>query len=187
MTIAVIAPCTCLHPFELNQNRAQTTETVGVELQSLLHTLQTVRQTHQLKDSRNSLRIMKNQIESLSAIVDLWWSWVDQCLAAGGCEINLVHWVKDYLLPAVYWQQQVQRTKNPDLRRDYQAASLKAFDCFRIHPLTVSSSQLEREKWWHWAIWMVSKFQRSDITLWKDVMDIFLRLMPQDGDYLPTV
>ena len=47
------------------------------------------------------------------------------------------------------------------MREDYQAACLKAFDCFRIHPLTVSLNQLEREKWWHWAIWMVSKFQRS--------------------------
>ena len=68
--------------------------------------------------------------------------------------------VKDYLLPAAYWQQQVQRTKNPELRQDYQAASLKAFDCFQIHPVTVSLSQLDREQWWYWAIWMVSKFQR---------------------------
>ena len=146
---------TCLHPFALNENRPQTTETVAMELQSILHRLQTLRQTHQLKDSRNSLRFMKNQIESLSAIVDLWWSWVDQCLAAGGCEINLVHWVKDYLLPAVYWQQQVQRTKNPELGENYQAASKKAQEFLRIHPVTMSLSSLEREQWQHWAIWMV--------------------------------
>ena len=146
---------TCLHPFALNENRPQTTETVAMELQSILHRLQTLRQTHQLKDSRNGLRSMKNQIESLSAIVDLWWSWVDQCLAAGGCEINQVHWVKDYLLPAVYWQQQVQRTKNPELRQDYQAASKKTQEFLRIHPITMSLSSLEREQWQHWAIWMV--------------------------------
>jgi hypothetical protein len=28
---------TCLHPFALNENRPQTTETVAMELQSLLH------------------------------------------------------------------------------------------------------------------------------------------------------
>ena len=98
---------TCLHPFNLNQNRPQTTETVAMELQSILHTLKTLRQTHQLKDSRNGIRSMKNQIESLSAIVDLWWSWVDQCLAVCGCEANLVDWAKEYLLPTAYWQQQV--------------------------------------------------------------------------------
>ncbi len=151
---------TCLHPFALKENRPQTTETVAMELQSLLHRLQTLRQTHQLKDSRNSLRAMKNQIKSLSAIVDLWWSWVDQCLAACECEINLVHWVKDYLLPAAYWQQQVQRTKNPELGEDYQAAYLKAQEFLRIHPVTMSLSSKEREQWQYWAIWMVSKFQR---------------------------
>ncbi len=151
---------TCLHPFALNENRPQTTETVAMELQSILHRLQTLRQTHQLKDSRNGIRSMKNQIESLSAIVDLWWSWVDQCLAASGCEINLVHWVKDYLLPAAYWQQQVQRTKNPELREDYQAAKMKTQEFLRIHSVTMSLSSKEREQWWHWAIWMVSKFQR---------------------------
>ncbi len=146
---------TCLHPFALNENRPQTTETVAMELQSILHRLQTLRQTHQLKDSRNGIRSLKNQIESLSAIIDLWWSWVDQCLATGGCEINLVHWVKDYLLPSAYWQQQVQRTLNPELREDYQAASLKAQEFLRIHPVTISLSPLEREQWQHWAIWMV--------------------------------
>ncbi len=151
---------TCLHPFDINQNKPQTTEIVALEFQSILQALQTVRQTHQLKDPRNGIRTLKNQIESLSAVVDLWWSWVDQCLAERGCDLNLVHWVKEYLLPVVYWQQQIQRTKNPDLRKDYQAAYLKAKEFLRIHPVTVSSSQLDREKWWHWAIWMVSKFQR---------------------------
>ncbi len=159
---------TCLHPFALNENRPQTTETVEMELQSLLHRLQTLRQTHQLKDSRNGIRTMKNQIESLSAIVDLWWSWVDQCLAAGGCEINLVHWVKDYLLPSAYWQQQVQRTKNPELREDYQAASKKTQEFLRIHPVTMSLSPKEREQWQHWAIWMVSKFGMVQIRVTKE-------------------
>jgi hypothetical protein len=92
---------------------------------------------------------MKNQIESLSAIVDLWWSWVDQCLVASGCEINLVDWVKEYLLPVAYWQQQVQRTKNHELRADYQVAFQKAFDRFQIYPVTLSLSSLEREQWQH--------------------------------------
>ncbi len=151
---------TCLHPFDINQNTPQTSDLVSMRLIELLHTLQTVQQTHHLKDPRNGIRKLKNQIESLSAVVDLWWSWVDQCLAACGCEMNLVDWVKEYLLPAAYWQQQVQRTKNPDARQDYQAAYLKAQEFLRIHPVTMSLSSLAREQWQHWAIWMVSKFQR---------------------------
>jgi hypothetical protein len=29
------------------------------------------------------------------------------------------------------------------------------------HSVTVGLNQLDREQWWNWAIWMVSKFQRS--------------------------
>ncbi|MDJ0590630.1 MAG: DUF6399 domain-containing protein [Pleurocapsa sp. MO_226.B13] len=152
---------TCLHPFDINQNTPQTTLIVSMRLQEFLHTLQTVQQTHHLKDPRNGIRKLKNSYESLSAVVDLWWSWVDHCLAAFGCELNVVNWVKEQLLPAVYWQQQVRRTKNPDARKDYQAAYLKAKKLLRIHPVTVSLSLSTRESWWNWAIWMVSKFQRS--------------------------
>ena len=152
---------TCLHPFDSNQNTPQTTEMVSMRLQEFLHTLQTVQQTHHLKDPRNGIRKLKNQIESLSAVVDLWWSWVDHCLAVRGCELNVVNWVKEQLLPAVYWQQQVRRTKNPDPRKDYQAAYLKALAFLEQHPVTVSLSLSTREFWWNWAIWMVSKFQRS--------------------------
>ena len=56
-----------------------------------------------IKDPRNGIRKLKNQIESLSAVVDLWRSWVDQCLAVQSCELNVVNWVKEQLLPAVYF------------------------------------------------------------------------------------
>jgi hypothetical protein len=152
---------TCLHPFDINQNIPQTTEIVSTGLLQILQTLQNVRQTHKLKDPRNGIRKLKNQIESLSAVVDLWWSWVDQCLATRGCELSTIKWVKEHLLVVVYWQQQVRRTKNPDLRKNYQIAYQNAFVNLEQHPVTNGLSQLDRDCWWNWAIWMVSKFQRS--------------------------
>ena len=77
---------TCLHPFDINQNIPQTTDLVSMRLIELLHTLQTVQQTHRLKDPRNGIRKLKNSYESLAAVVDLWWSWVNQCLAAMGLQ-----------------------------------------------------------------------------------------------------
>ncbi|MEM8832896.1 MAG: DUF6399 domain-containing protein [Cyanobacteria bacterium P01_G01_bin.19] len=87
--------------------------------------------------------------------------WVDQCLAHLDYEVNTRLWVREYLLPVIYWQQQALRTKNPHLRQDYTAANLKANQTFEQHPFTQSLSQSDREQWWNWGIWMVSKFQRS--------------------------
>ena len=152
---------TCLHPFDINHNTVQTTEIVELKLVDIQATLQNIYTTHKLQDPRNGIRKLKNQIQSLSAIVDIWWSWVDQCLTRQDFEVNVRLWVREYLLPVVYWQQQSQRTKNPNLRQDYQAANIKANQIFEQHRLTQILSQSDREQWWNWGIWMVSKFQRS--------------------------
>ncbi len=73
----------------------------------------------------------------------------------------MILWVKEYLLRAVYWQQQGQRSKNSHLRNDYNAAYIKALAFFEQHPVTIDLSKLDREQWCNWAIWMVSQFQRS--------------------------
>jgi hypothetical protein len=152
---------TCLHPFDINYNTVKTTDLVEQSLEDIQATLQNIYTTHKLQDPRNGIRKLKNQIQSLSAIVDLWWSWVDQCLAHQNFEVSLRLWVREYLLPVIYWQQQGDETKNPNLRQDYQAANIKANQIFEQHPFTQSLSRKEREKWWNWGIWMVSKFQRS--------------------------
>ncbi|MEO0013388.1 MAG: hypothetical protein RLZZ535_1777 [Cyanobacteriota bacterium] len=151
----------CLHPFDINYHTVQTTALVEQSLEDIQATLQNIYITHKLQDPRNGIRKLKNQIQSLSAIVDIWWSWVDQCLTRQNSEVNVRLWVREYLLPVVYWQQQSQRTKNPNLRQDYQAANIKANQIFEQHPLTQILSQSDREQWWNWGIWMVNKFQRS--------------------------
>jgi hypothetical protein len=74
-----------LHPFNINHNTSSSTEMVSIELEDILTTLQTIYTTHKLQDPRNGIRKLKNQIKSLSAIIDIWWSWVDQCLAQNQC------------------------------------------------------------------------------------------------------
>ncbi len=107
---------TCLHPFDINHNTLQTTEIVKLKLEDIQATLQNIYTTHKLQAPRNGIRKLKNQIQSLSAIVDLWWSIVDQCLANQDYEVNVCLWVREYLLPVIYWQQQSQRTKNPSFK-----------------------------------------------------------------------
>ncbi|NJK58785.1 MAG: hypothetical protein HC939_23800, partial [Pleurocapsa sp. SU_5_0] len=102
---------TCLHPFDLYDNTLQTTENVELKLEDIRVTLQNIYTTHKLQDPRNGIRKLGNQIQSLSAIVDLWWSWVDQCLAHQNLEVNLCLWVREYLLPVIYWQQHASRTR----------------------------------------------------------------------------
>ena len=150
-----------LHPFDIHQNTTTSTQIVSIKLTEILKTMEDIRTRHKLKDPRNGIINLKNQIPYLSSIIDIWWSWVDQCLIQKDCQMPVIHWVKEHLLPTVYWQQQIKRTKNPHLRKDYQKAYLKANALFQQHPVTLKLTQLEHEKWSNWALWMVSKFQRS--------------------------
>jgi hypothetical protein len=152
---------TFLHPFDINYNTVQSTELVQQSLENIQGTLQNIYTTHRLQDPRSGIRKLKTQIQSLSAIIDIWWSWVDECLANQDYEVNVRCWVREYLLPVIYWQQQASRTKNPHLRQDYIAANHRANQIFEQHPFTKSLNQSELEQWWNWGIWMVSKFQRS--------------------------
>ena len=140
---------TCLHPFDINHNTVQTTDLVEQSLEDIQATLQNIYTTHRLQDPRNGIRKLKTQIQSLSAIVDIWWSWVDQCLAHQNSEVNIRCWVKEYLLRVIYWQQQALRTKNPNLRKDEKAANVQAKQIFEQHPFTQSLSQSDREQWWN--------------------------------------
>lgn len=123
--------------------------------------LKGVKQTHQLKDLKGSLDKFMRQIHELTAVVDVWWSWVDCCLSSHNLESYLQDWVKQQLLPALYWQQQVSRTQTPTLKRAYQVATELAFSSLMRHPITASLESEHRQQWFDWASWMVSKFQRS--------------------------
>ncbi|MGB5711363.1 MAG: hypothetical protein WBM44_10695, partial [Waterburya sp.] len=49
----------CLHPFSINYNTVQTTETVQQSLEDIQATLQNIYTTHKLQDPRNGIRKLK--------------------------------------------------------------------------------------------------------------------------------
>jgi hypothetical protein len=65
------------------------------------------------------------------------------------------------LLPWVYWQQQTQKTRQPQLKQGYLQATQKAEVALLAHPFTQSLGKHEQQEWVDWAIWMCAKFQRT--------------------------
>ncbi len=126
-----------------------------------VHQLKALKQAHRLKDQRDSINKFARQVQDLAAVVDIWWSWIDGCLESYQIESPDSDWIKKQLLPAVYWQQQVRRTKTETLKRTYQLAYQQAWDALIHHPATATVSHTNLQQWLNWASWMVSKFQRS--------------------------
>jgi len=63
------------------------------------------------------------------------------------------------LLPAIYWQKQAERTKNPELKESYLNAFENAQLVLEQHPLT--PALIHDKQLLAWAEWMVSNFQRT--------------------------
>ncbi len=151
---------TSLHPFTVTDSSPQSTLQVQTLLKQEIHQLKTLKKTHHLKDQRDSINKLARQVQELAAVVDIWWSWVDYCLESHPIESPGDDWIKKQLLSAVYWQQQVRRTKNEPQKKTYQFAYKRAFEAFLYHPTTATLSRATLQQWLNWATWMVSKFQR---------------------------
>ncbi len=71
------------------------------------------------------------------------------------------NWLLTRLLPVVYWQQQLNKTKSPALKLAYQSAYTHAHRLYSQDSLTPTISPERLQHWWTWAEWMVNKFQRT--------------------------
>jgi hypothetical protein len=152
---------TCLHPFAIGTGLIQTSIQVQDQLIQQQQLLKHLQQSHQLKDKTDGLRKFEKQVPELSRSLDLWWDWVKDALSTQTDDPVTIDWVCSAFLPALYWQQQAQRTKNPDLRVAYQEAA----DLAQVTLLATSFhrklSPEQLSQWQAWGRWMVTKFQRT--------------------------
>jgi hypothetical protein len=152
---------TTLHPFAIRLGTPQTTQQVELQLQEQMQALNQLKCTYQLSDKAGSLSKVERQLHDLSALLDLWWNWVRQSLRIQSSDAAVNHWVEQFLLPVLYWQQQTTRTKTPTLKAAYQIAAQQAQAALMAHPITAALSTEQFNQWQSWASAMVTKFQRT--------------------------
>ena len=74
--------------------------------------------------------------------IHAWWLWATQALASETSDEDCQNWVLTALLPWVYWTQQANKTRQPDLKRRYQQAVSDAFQGLITHPFTALTDNL---------------------------------------------
>lgn len=104
---------------------------------------------------------MKKQVSDIAGVIDLWWVWGSESLTAYSLPKELADWLREWLLPKVYWRVQAQRPSAGPLQQAYRKAAKHADDQLQTHPLTTVLAPQELTRWHRWATWMVMKFQRT--------------------------
>ncbi|MBV8882833.1 MAG: hypothetical protein JO235_02360 [Chroococcidiopsidaceae cyanobacterium CP_BM_RX_35] len=103
----------------------------------------------------------RQQIPALAVGVNTWWHWVQHSLSLLNLATPLTNWLLGQLLPTVYWQLQLSKTKSRSLRRIYRQAHRHAHQALRHHAFTATLTGDEFDHWYEWSRRMVSKFHRA--------------------------
>jgi hypothetical protein len=150
-----------IHPFHIETGEFQ----MGMELQSSLQphlsVLERLSQTYSPTKSQAALERWKRQIPCLSGGLHAWWVWVIQALGTQTQDPEIRNWVLNCLLPWVYWHQQTQKTRQPQLKQNYEQATKSAHERFLADDCTKNLTSSEQQLWIDWSIWMCTKFQRT--------------------------
>lgn len=138
-----------VHPFALSDGSFKTTTEVQAQLEQLLHKLETLQNRHQLVRASSALHKFQQLIPALAVGVNNWWQWVQHSLSLENLDAPLNNWLLGQMLPTVYWQHQLGKTKSRTLRRIYRQAHRRAHQALLHHSFTAT---LTSEQFRHWRL-----------------------------------
>ncbi len=150
-----------IHPFNLITRQWQLFDDLSTCLNTSLKQLSTLAETYGGDKATKAIDTFQQQVPSMAQGIHAWWRWVNEALAVKTDDLAVQQWVLTVLLPWTYWQQQVDKTRHPDLKREYQQAANRAYEQLAAHALTQQMGVQQGQQWMDWAQWMSAKYQRT--------------------------
>ena len=150
-----------LYPWRLVDSTRQTSEEVACQLHAEIEAIEALVATHGLPVKKKALDKVRKQLVGVSALVDFWWQGVWQDMQQVTLTPMWTRWIEEVLLPLLYWQQQVSRTRC-SRRKAKLLQALEAVQAkFDRHPITRQLAPDVLEEWQAWATDQAKAFQRA--------------------------
>ena len=118
-----------LHPWRLLDSIRPTSKEVEEQLRAELKAIETLLETNGLPRKTDTLDKVHKQLAGISALVDLWWQTVRQDLTQLAMTPRWTQWAEDVLLPLMYWQEQLRRTRHPGQKPRLRSCSRRLKRC----------------------------------------------------------
>ena len=150
-----------LHPFSIFDAAPQTSEQVASRLQAEVEAIEALAERHQVPARPAAIHKVRKQLPALAALVDFWWQGVEQDLEPFGLSSNWRQWVDACLLPMVYWEHQVARTRCRRRKAKMQGAWEEVRAAFDQHAITQRLAPQVLADWKAWATDQAKAFQRA--------------------------
>jgi Family of unknown function (DUF6399) len=150
-----------IHPFNRQTSAWHSHETLVSLLPPPLALCKQLGQTYGGEAAQAAIETFEAQISSWTNGMEAWRLWTTEALKSQTPDPTVQDWVLTALLPWVYWSQQAQRARKPQMQlADQQAASL-AFDQLFDHPMTLQWTAEEIQQWVDWCQQMAANDQRT--------------------------
>ena len=127
-----------LHPWRLADSTRQTSKEVEEQLGAELEVIETLLETNGLPRKKDTLDKVQKQLTGISALVDFWWQTVRQDLEQMAMTPRWTQWAEALLLPLMYWQEQLRRTRHPGQKAQIALVLQAVEEMFERHPCTDS-------------------------------------------------
>jgi hypothetical protein len=150
-----------LHPFRISDAAPQSTAQVESQLQATVEAIEAFAQCHQLPARPNAMTKVRKQVPALAALVDFWWQGVHQDVESFVLSPRWRQWVDECLLPMVYWDHQVARTRCRRRKATMQEAWEEVRAAFDQHAITQGLAPHVLADWKAWAFQRTQAFQRT--------------------------
>jgi Family of unknown function (DUF6399)/IclR helix-turn-helix domain len=150
-----------MHPWRLVDSTRQTSPEVECQLRAELQALETLIETNGLPMKKDILDKVRKQLAGISALVDFWWQTVRQDLAHMAMTPRWTTWAEELLLPLMYWQERLSRTRCPGQKAQITRVLQGVQDAFEGHPCTGQLTPELLAGWKEWAGEHARAFQRA--------------------------
>ena len=140
-----------LHPFRLADSTPQTSAQVARRLEAEVEAIEALARHQQLPAWHHAMTKVRKQVPALAALVDFWWQGVWQDVEPFVLSPRWRQWVQESLLPLVYWEQQVARTRCARRTAKRVQAREAVRTAFDTHVITRGLDPQVLEAWCAWA------------------------------------
>jgi Family of unknown function (DUF6399)/IclR helix-turn-helix domain len=173
-----------LHPWRLVDSTCQTSKEVEEQLGAELEAIETLLETNGLPRKNDPLDRVRKQLAGLSALVDCWWQTVHQDLAQMAMTPKWTQWTDELLLPLMYWQEQLRRTRCRRQKAQIALVLQAVEEAFARHPCTLKLTPEVLADWKAWAGEHARAFQRASSAV--EGRNGYLSQMQHNHRGLPT-
>jgi hypothetical protein len=150
-----------VHAFSVEDNTPQTSEQVESQLEEQAQRFEQIAEEQSIQDNKDAIGKFRRQIKDVASNVDAWWLWTKESLSEKRIGQDVRNWLLFTLLPVIYWYRQLEKTRNPEMKKVYELAWRRAQAAYVTHPPPRTLSKKDMEHWLGWAEWACANFHRA--------------------------